>query len=91
MASTEDFHHVTSRLIRRVLLAAPSAITRADLGAALSKTMRAVASDISNPHIPGPEMARRVDGVEAACEAMRRYRLAECHAALRGVWAGLKP
>lgn len=86
-----QFRHVTNTQLRRILEKNSGTITKADLSTALSRTMRAVTRDISNPHIPGPEMARRIDRVEEASEDMRRDRLAECHAALRGVWGELKP
>jgi hypothetical protein len=83
----EDFHHVRDRLLRRTLAAAPETFSEPDLRAALSKTVNAVAHDIRDPDLPGPELARRIDAVEVACEEMKRGSMPGCHAALRRVWS----
>lgn len=87
----ENFGHMSDQFIRLTLNAAPAAIGEADVRAVLSETLRAVANDVSDHHIPGPELSRRIAGVELACDAIKRGSVPEYHAALRNVWGGRRP
>ena len=84
----DDFEHVKSALVRRVLTSENP--PRKDLRHALLVTLQALGSDVCDPRVAGSELAKRIEAATEASDRLMQKRFIECRDALRRFW-GAKP